>query len=169
MLTKHSGSKSGKKGNDKGSMVFLWVAITIGLTAGFMTARGPVPEWHIADYVIAACGIAIAIPGFGIRWAAVIQLKKEFTVDVSISKSHELKTDGLYRLVRHPSYFGLLLIMTGEAISMVSIISFASIVLPVTMAIIYRISLEEKMLKDYFGEAYSDYCRRTKRIIPFLI
>jgi protein-S-isoprenylcysteine O-methyltransferase Ste14 len=169
VITKHSGRKSTEARNDRGSLILLWVAITIGLTAGFRMARGPYPAWHVIDYVIATCGIAIAIPGFVIRWASVIQLKRGFTVDVSISKSHELKTDGLYRTVRHPSYFGLLLIMTGEAISMVSLISFVCVVLPVSLAIMYRISLEEKILKDHFGEAYTDYSRRTKRIIPFLL
>jgi protein-S-isoprenylcysteine O-methyltransferase Ste14 len=168
VIMKHSESKTTEARNDKGSLIILWVAITIGITAGFIMARGPYPKWNVFNYIIAIFGIALALPGFVIRWASVIQLKREFTVDVSISKSHELKTDGLYSIVRHPSYSGLLMLMTGLAISMVSIISLACVVVPVSLAIMYRIGLEEKILKDHFGEAYNDYSRRTKRIIPFL-
>ena len=42
-------------------------------------------------------GIAIMILGFIIRWTAIVQLGKAFTVDVSISKTHKIKDDGLYK------------------------------------------------------------------------
>jgi protein-S-isoprenylcysteine O-methyltransferase Ste14 len=89
-------------------------------------------------------------------------------VDVAINSAHELKTNGLYKIIRHPSYLGLLLIMTGEAISMASLISFAVVFLPVCIAVIYRIHVEEQLLKEAFGEKYSIYKLNTKIIIPFI-
>jgi protein-S-isoprenylcysteine O-methyltransferase Ste14 len=39
-------------------------------------------------------------------------------------------------------------------------------VIPVFTAVVYRISVEEKVLYDEFGNTYSDYKSKTKRLIP---
>jgi protein-S-isoprenylcysteine O-methyltransferase Ste14 len=166
VLTKHSVRKSVARQKDRGSLIFMWTAICAGLTFGFINAR--YTSWNMADYFIAAVGIIMIIAGFAIRWTAIIQLKRAFTVDVAINSAHELKTNGLYKIIRHPSYLGLLLIMTGEAISMASLISFAVVFLPVCIAVIYRIHVEEQLLKEAFGEKYSIYKLNTKIIIPFI-
>jgi len=166
LLTKHSEKKSASKQKDRGSLIFMWMAICAGLTFGFINAR--YTSWNIADYFVASTGIILIIAGFAIRWTAIIQLKKAFTVDVAINSAHELKTNGLYKIIRHPSYLGLLLIMTGEAISMASLISFAVVFLPVCIAVIYRIHVEEQLLAEAFGEMYGIYKLNTKMIIPFI-
>lgn len=102
--------------------------------------------------------------GFG----AITQLKKAFTADVAITREHKLKTDGLYRLARHPSYLGLLLIMTGLAAGMNTLQSFFIATIPVSAALLYRISVEEKILKDEFGSGYMDYAKKTRKIIPLI-
>jgi len=33
---------------------------------------------------------------------------------------------------------------------------------------LYRIRVEEVALTDQFGDEYTQYCRRTKRLIPFV-
>ena len=165
-LAKRSKQKSVKKKSDRGSMVILWVMITIGITAGFYLGNHRV--WVFSNYVIASFGMFLFFLGIVIRWAAIIQLKKAFTVDVAINKEHELKTDGLYKLVRHPSYFGLILIMTGLSVGMNSLFSFLVLTLPVFFALVYRIYVEEAVLMEEFGVKYKDYCKTTKKIIPYL-
>jgi protein-S-isoprenylcysteine O-methyltransferase Ste14 len=166
LLTKHSAKRSAVKQKDRGSLIFMWVTICAGLTFGFTMAR--YNEWYVNDYFIASFGLLMIVAGFLIRWTAIIQLKNAFTVDVAINNTHELKTNGLYSIIRHPSYLGLLMIMTGEAVSMDSLRSFIIVVLPITIAIFYRIHVEEKLLEEEFGETYKDYMRNTKRIIPYL-
>jgi protein-S-isoprenylcysteine O-methyltransferase Ste14 len=166
LLTKHSVKKSAVKQKDRGSLIFMWVTICAGLIFGFTMAR--YNEWYLNDYLIASIGLLMIITGFIIRWTAIMQLKNAFTVDVAINNTHELKTNGLYRIVRHPSYLGLLMIMTGEAVSMDSLGSFIVVVLPVTLSIFYRIYVEEKLLEEEFGETYKNYKRNTKRIIPYI-
>jgi protein-S-isoprenylcysteine O-methyltransferase Ste14 len=97
-----------------------------------------------------------------------MQLKKAFTVDVAINQNHELKTDGLYKTVRHPSYFGLLLILSGLSIGMNSLLSFLVITLPVFLAISYRIYVEEVVLLEEFGAKYEEYRKATKKLIPYI-
>ncbi len=71
------------------------------------------------------------LAGLAIRWIAILQLKKAFTVNVAVSVDHVLKTDGLYCIVRHPGYLGLFLIMTGEALTMNTLISFIIVLVPI--------------------------------------
>lgn len=166
LLTKHSEKKSASKQKDRGSLIFMWKAICAGLTFGFINAR--YANWNTSDYFVASIGLLMTVTGFIIRWTAIMQLKNDFTVDVAINNTHELKTNGLYRIVRHPSYLGLLMIMTGEAVSMDSLGSFIIVVLPVTLSIFYRIYVEEQLLKEAFGETFKEYKRNTKRIIPYI-
>jgi protein-S-isoprenylcysteine O-methyltransferase Ste14 len=89
-------------------------------------------------------------------------------VDVAINKVHQLKTDGLYKIVRHPSYLGLIMILGGFSLVMNSLPSILVVTVPVSAAILYRISVEERVLNEEFGDVYLDYKKNTRKIIPFI-
>jgi protein-S-isoprenylcysteine O-methyltransferase Ste14 len=165
-LTKNSVKKTSFRKRDKGSLVILWIIIGFTLTAGYNLAR--YHDWQPVNFIVATAGIILVMAGFSIRWIAILQLRKAFTVDVAVSVNQILKTDGLYRLVRHPSYLGLLLIMTGEALTMNTLISFIIVFVPICLAILYRIYIEEKLLEEFFGDTYHIYKLNTWRIIPFI-
>lgn len=95
-------------------------------------------------------------------------LGKYFTVDVTIKKDHQLKTDGFYKYVRHPSYAFSLLTFLGLAIVLNNYISAVIVFVPVFLMFLYRIKIEEKVLTEQFGSDYSDYMKKTKRLIPFI-
>jgi protein-S-isoprenylcysteine O-methyltransferase Ste14 len=164
MIAKRSKRKGRKIKNDRMSLALFWITITLGLTIGFFKANNK--EWNNLNYSIAILGICIFITGITIRWISIIQLKKEFTVDVAISKNHNLNTHGMYKYIRHPSYLGLLLICFGLSIAMNSITSVIVITLPVLLVIIYRIKIEEKIMVNEFGDIYKNYMLKTSRIIP---
>jgi protein-S-isoprenylcysteine O-methyltransferase Ste14 len=166
LVKKRSGKKTSARQKDRGSLILLWVIIAFGLTAGFLLAN--YREWHLINYLIASAGLIMVFSGLAIRWTAIIQLKNAFTVNVAISSDHELKRDGLYSIIRHPSYLGLLLIMAGESLAMNTLISFILIFIPVCGAILYRINVEEKLLEEKFGDIYRQYKQNTACIVPFL-
>jgi protein-S-isoprenylcysteine O-methyltransferase Ste14 len=165
-LIKHSAKKSTFRRSDKGSLALLWVIIAFGLTAGFNLAK--FHDWRFINFLTASAGIILVLAGLAIRWTAIFQLKKSFTVNVAVSKDQVLVTSGLYSLIRHPAYLGLFLIMTGEALAMNTLISFFVVFIPICLAILYRIYIEEKLLEEFFGEAYRQYKLNTRRIIPFI-
>jgi protein-S-isoprenylcysteine O-methyltransferase Ste14 len=135
-----------KNSRDKRSLLILWVVIVTGSTLGpDISAHG---LWSMTGINVTYAGIAVFAIGFIIRWSAVIQLGKMFTVDVAIVDKHSLKTSGLYKIVRHPSYLGLILIIIA--------------------AINYRISVEEKALTEQFGEQYTTYKTRVKKLVPYI-
>jgi protein-S-isoprenylcysteine O-methyltransferase Ste14 len=166
VFSKRSKRKTVKRKRDRGSLIALYVVFTVSMTAGFhfadLTIQGS------SDYFIIAAGFLVFILGIIIRWTSIMQLKKDFTVDVAINKGHELKINGLYKIVRHPGYLGLFMTLTGLAVSMNSILSFLAISLPSLLVILYRIYVEEVVLTEEFGDKYRDYIKSTKKIIPFI-
>jgi protein-S-isoprenylcysteine O-methyltransferase Ste14 len=78
---------------------------------------------------------------------------------------HELVTDGVYRIIRHPSYLGMLILMFGWALAFRSGagVILAALIIPPILA---RIRSEEALLCAQFGKQYEAYCRRTSRLIP---
>ena len=101
------------------------------------------------------------IGGLIIRWIAILQLGKSFTVDVAITNASKLKTDGIYKRIRHPSYSGMLAVVFGFSVAMCSFYSFLVFMIPVFMAVNYRIRVEEMLLINEFGDSYSEYLTRT--------
>ena len=159
MLIKSSKGRSVKTRKDRGSLIFLWTMITLGFAAGFFLSRPASSFWT-------GLGFPLIIGGLIIRWIAIMQLGNAFTVDVAINNEVNLKTDGIFEQIRRPSYLGMLLVVTGFAATMASFYSFLVLVVPVFVAIVYRISVEEKVLIDEFGESYTVYMRSTKMLIP---
>lgn len=166
MLVKRSGTKSSKVQKDKGSLVLLWITIAISFTLGFIFAN--YHHWGYSEYLVYGIGLFIILIGLIIRWISIFQLKKAFTVDVAIGAEHKLKTDGMYKVIRHPSYLGLLLIMVGFSICMNSLISAIIVTVLMFLVILYRIVVEERVLIEGFGDAYKTYQLRTKRLIPWI-
>lgn len=166
MLVKRSSKSTSKQRSDKGSLILLWVMITLCFTFGFIFANYHI--WEPINFIIAGIGLLLILAGAFIRWVSIFQLKNAFTVDVAIGNEHTLKTDGMYKSIRHPSYLGILLIMTGFSICMNSVISVLIVVIPMFLVLLYRISVEEKVLFDEFGDAYNSYKAGTKRLIPFV-
>lgn len=162
-------SKKGmvKSQSDGKSLLFLWVIIFACLTIGNIIARKHI--WITGDPVVAEIlGVAIIFTGFIIRWMAIIQLGNMFTVDVAISSDHVLKTDGIYKIVRHPSYLGLILIIAGLALLLNNVLASIIIIIPIFLITNYRISVEEKVLEGEFDNQYRQYKLKVKKIIPLL-
>jgi len=112
-------------------------------------------------------GLALFIVGSVLRLATVFVLGRRFSGLVAIQEGHELETGGLYRVIRHPSYLGLLLGLLGWVLIFRSAIGVlvALLFLPPLVA---RMTSEEALLESEFGGRYADYRRRTWRLVPFL-
>ena len=110
------------------------------------------------------CSLSLVL----LRWWAIITLGRFFTVDVTIEKDHELVERGPFRMVRHPSYTGVLLAFVGLALTLDNWAALLVILLPIGVAFIHRMNVEEKALSGALGSQYTNYMRRTKRLVPFV-
>src|ERR1051326_1582752 len=54
-------------------------------------------------------GLAVFLLGLVVRFGAVVQLGRFFTVDVNVASDHRVIDTGFYRYVRHPSYAGVVI------------------------------------------------------------
>lgn len=160
--------RSGQSGTqqDKSSLRILWSVITISVVTGVLLARSGLGFIEAVARIMPLLGIILIIAGLTVRWVAILTLRKYFTVDVAIRKDHKVVKTGVYRYVRHPAYLGSLLSFLGLAISFSNWMSALSVFVPITGAFLYRIRIEEKVLHDFLGEAYRQYCASTKRLIP---
>jgi protein-S-isoprenylcysteine O-methyltransferase Ste14 len=73
---------------------------------------------------------------------------------------------GRYRVVRHASYLGLLMVFAAIGIHSRNWVGFVVAVVPTTAALMYRTQVEEQALQEAFGEEYAPYSRVTKRLVP---
>jgi protein-S-isoprenylcysteine O-methyltransferase Ste14 len=94
-------------------------------------------------------------------------LRDRFSGLVAIQPGHTLVTDGLYGVIRHPSYLGLLLTTLGWGLAFRSGVGvlLAALLIPPLVA---RINAEEALLHEHFGAQYDAYRGRTSRLLPGL-
>lgn len=154
------------KVQDRGTQIILWVVII----ASFKTdewMHGFLPVDMPGSYSwLRPVAIGIFILGLGVRAVAVVSLGRAFSANVAVRAGQRLKQSGLYALVRHPSYLGLELILLACALHSRTWACFAVAFVPPTLAVLYRVYVEEAALRLAFGDEYEDYSRNTKRLIP---
>ena len=157
------------KVDDRGSIRWLWIAITLGV--GLAIVGRSVPWAHLPgpSRVLRMAALVLLVVGLGIRWVAILTLGRYFTVNVAIQDQQPVIQTGLYRFIRHPSYAGMLLAFVGLGVYFESWLSLLLLLVPITAAVMNRISKEEAVLLTALGPRYAAYCARTKRLIPGLL
>jgi protein-S-isoprenylcysteine O-methyltransferase len=155
-------------GADRGSLVILWVTITVAIVAGILVANSGAHRLPGAAALWAVVGLVLLVAGLALRWTAILTLRRAFTVNVAIAKDQRLVEGGVYATLRHPAYTGNLLAFAGFALAFGDWLAWLVIVLPIVAAFLYRIHVEERALRAAFGEDYTRYARRTKRLVPFV-
>ncbi|MBM3173068.1 MAG: isoprenylcysteine carboxylmethyltransferase family protein, partial [Chloroflexi bacterium] len=79
-----------------------------------------------------------------------------------------LVSDGVYRYIRHPMYAAHMLWGIAQALLVWNWISgLASLVIFIPLYFL-RVTREEKLMLEQFGDGYKSYMNRTGRIIPRL-
>lgn len=96
----------------------------------------------------------------------LIEFKQMMTPNPVPLDNAQLRTGGIYSIIRHPMYFSVILLLTG---GILYLRAYFTLVLDVAAVIflIYKIGFEEKMLLEKFP-SYKDYQSKTKRLFPFI-
>jgi protein-S-isoprenylcysteine O-methyltransferase Ste14 len=138
----------------------------IGLLEGFLPAyTDRLGFWTIDGDTLRWVGVALYAAGGALRLWPVYVLGRRFSGLVAIQPGHTLVTDGVYGVIRHPSYLGLLVNALGWALAFRSGIGLmlTALLVPVLLA---RMRAEEGLLRAEFGTEYDAYRARTSRLIP---
>ncbi len=150
------------------SQRILWLTLILSLLLALIfktLAWTPIPINYLPRQIIA---LTMFAAGLSLRYVAVKQLGHLFTTDVSIHNEHQLIVAGPYRWIRHPAYTGLIIAFTGAGLAMGDFIALLMLTLPALTAINYRISIEEKLLMNKFEREYQNYCKQTKKLLPWV-
>jgi len=99
-------------------------------------------------------------------WAILAMKLHTLTVLPSVKAGGQLCTSGPYRLIRHPMYTAVLLLLFALLLNNYSTTRLI-VFLIVLVDLIVKMNVEEKILTAHY-EGYKDYMKGTKRIIPFV-
>lgn len=166
LLTMRAGSGD-IRSNDERTLSYLWMVIGFAVFFAITISKMTNFPFYNGE-IIQIVGLALLLLGVVLRLAVVYYLRKYFTVNVSVRKDHQLITDGFYKYIRHPSYAFSLLTFVGLAIVLNNYISALLLLVPVFLMFSRRIDVEEKVLQEQFGDHYTDYRKKTKKLIPFI-
>ena len=86
---------------------------------------------------------------------------------LSFEKTSTLVTTGVYRHIRHPMYASLLFLTWGTFLKDISLPSIA-LVGAASIALFITALRDEAESGRYFGSAYLEYMKTSKRFVPFL-
>jgi protein-S-isoprenylcysteine O-methyltransferase Ste14 len=158
------GARVQRRNVGSNTMVFIsWIAV---LCVPIIFAKmdfALLPDW--VYYV----GIAVMVAGTAFRQWAIAVLGRYFSGVIGVQNDQKVGEAGPYRLIRHPSYTGVLIFVVGMGLA---VQSWAAILVEIAIFGVvygYRMLVEEKVLINELGNSYVQYMKRTKRVIPNIV
>ena len=164
-LATRTGKRDGKV-SDRGSQLILWIVIVASITLCEWLRRVLPPDFRAGGQWLKPASVILLAVGLAVRCVAISTLGRAFSANVAIRESQKINQAGLYGIVRHPSYLGMLLVFLAVGLHSRNGLCMALAVVPPTAALLYRIHVEEAALEEAFGEEYRAYCRESKRLLP---
>jgi protein-S-isoprenylcysteine O-methyltransferase Ste14 len=153
-----------RRDRGSGALVIITVFLSISIAFAFGYAGiGMLPDW------VFYLGISLMFLGVLVRQYAIAILGRFFSLTVQIAADHKVVEKGPYRLVRHPSYTGVLITFIGLGLAVQSLGAILLLLVVFGTSFGYRMHVEERTLTSELGQDYASYMKRTKRLIPFLI
>jgi protein-S-isoprenylcysteine O-methyltransferase Ste14 len=152
---------------DRGTLWLNIVVITVALSAaGTLTAALKDSAWQFGSTGLSVAAPIIMWAGLAVRMWAIVVLGQSFRTTVEVDTGQQVVDRGPYRWVRHPSYTGILLLMVGLSLVYGNWPALAVLLVLPTGVLIHRIFVEEAVLTEVTGRAYTDYAAHTKRLVP---
>jgi protein-S-isoprenylcysteine O-methyltransferase Ste14 len=166
------------RGGSQSKLQQYWVSLVIAIGIIFVAIRVTTGTAHFANSPIFSSGIfsqflwlgwigaALTVIGVSCAIWARVYLGRNWSPRPAVKEEHELVTTGPYAYVRHPIYSGVMLMAFGNALS--GSIFSVGVFLGASLVFILRIEREEKIMLELFPNAYPEYQKRTKRLVPFV-
>jgi len=114
-----------------------------------------------------AIGLILAIISIPYVYWVGQTLANYYSFTVEIQEDHKLITTGPYHRIRHPMYAAFILFLAAQVLVSDNWL-FLAILLAMIPGLYTRISKEEKMMIEEFGDEYRAYMKRTGRLLPRL-
>ncbi len=126
----------------------------------FMLFTGPVFTSEPILLAVEIMGIVLAI------WAVLVMKLGNINIVPELKHKARLVKSGPYAFIRHPMYLATIIVFTALLISKYSIFRLIAYLI-IWTDLVLKLNYEEKVLNKAFSE-YSEYQKKTYRIIPFI-
>lgn len=131
--------RKGAHTHDRGSFLVVFGSIFLGFTiANVLASSAPGAAIQGARVAVFGVGLALMALGIALRFYAVSVLGRFFTPVVMVGSDQHVVDTGPYRWIRHPSYAGLLVTITGVLVASTNWLALVGI-LPILAGLLYRI------------------------------
>ena len=153
--------------NPRDPSYFVLLAALLGaiVAAEVLGRRGRLP-WPggLAWPVVA--GLALMTAGIGLRVWSIATLGRFFQYQIKVQPGHQVVTSGPYRFVRHPSYTGIAMVLSGIALASGDVWSLLAVAVLGGAGLAVRIHAEERQLTQALGAEYERFAAGRKRLVP---
>src|SRR5438876_10500075 len=157
-------AKSHKTPLETGLLVLAWVGFFIPL---IWVAS---PAFWFAEYPLRTgalvAGVMCFVIGLWLFYRSHADLGTNWSITLEVREGHRLITQDIYRWVRHPMYSALALYSVGQALVIPNWVAGPSNLIAFAILFALRVRAEERMMLEQFGDKYTVYVARTKRLIP---
>ncbi len=125
-------------------------------------------KWSSLPVHTVCAGVALYVLGtIPVTWAMCVNPYLGGTVRIQTERGHRVIATGPYRIIRHPTYAGVIVMFSGWPLILGSLSAFipAGLMIPI---FVFRTAFEDRTLqKDLPG--YAEYAKRTRyRLLPFV-
>ncbi|KOU45152.1 methyltransferase family protein [Streptomyces sp. WM6378] len=149
------------------SLLLFVVALGAAGWAAHPVARAtPALDYSTTSTAARLAVLIVAWAGIGLRLWAIVALGRFFRGTVHVQRDHQVVRSGPYRWVRHPAYSGIALAGLALGVTYDNAAALLVFVAGGALALGYRIRVEEKLLSEALGTAYTEYAATTPRLIP---
>jgi len=111
--------------------------------------------------VLVVAGAVLAI------WSRHL-LGRDWSASVQLKEGHELVVAGPYRVIRHPIYTGFLLLFLGSALMVGEWRGLLAVAI-IFVSFWFKLRKEETWMIERFGDAYREYRKTTRALLPGIL
>ena len=126
------------------------------------------PMSQLAEEILAAITVAIAVASVWFCYAAARALGKQWALVARVIEGHELISAGPYAIVRNPIYLAMLGMYVASALAVTRWPAALAGLVVFLAGTAIRIRTEENLLRGAFGARFSDYARHVPAFFPRL-
>jgi protein-S-isoprenylcysteine O-methyltransferase Ste14 len=157
----------GKTTIDRRTRNYNFISLIIAISSAAIISWIPLFQFYRrGTSIVFWIGVIIICLGLFLRYWSIHLLGKYFSTTVELEESQKIVQKGPYKWIRHPSYSGIILFCIGYGLAVQNWLSLIIAVSLPTIALLYRIKIEEETLVKGLGTEYEVYQKNTKKLIP---
>jgi protein-S-isoprenylcysteine O-methyltransferase Ste14 len=140
--------------------VAMLIPLVYVFTATLDFANYELPDW------LGWTGSGLFVVAILLLWRSHADLGRNWTVTIGLRDKHKLVTEGIFKYIRHPMYAAHILWAIAQILIIHNWLAAYPLLITVTLLYLIRVSSEEQMMIEKFGEEYKQYMAKTGRILP---